>query len=381
MTVERLLPTAAAEKMVALAADIARTELAPGAGAQEASARYPRELFALLGKSDLTGLPFPPRWGGGGQPYEVYLQVLEELAAGSLALALSVSVQTLACYPLAAFGTDEQRDRWLPDALAGTCLGGYALSEAHAGSDAAALSTCATRDGDRYQVRGTKEWVTHGGEAEFYTTLVRTSDDGPDGISCLLVDAATPGLTSSPPKRKMGLNALPTTRLVFDGVQVDAGRLVGAEGRGLQIALSALNAARLGVAACAVGLAQAGLNHAVGYARQRQQFGRRIIDFQGVEFLLADMAAAVMSARATYLEAARRYDRGLDPVRHSAVAKLVATDTAMRVTTDAVQVLGGNGYTTDFPVERYMREAKVLQIGEGTNQIQRMIIGRSLREA
>jgi alkylation response protein AidB-like acyl-CoA dehydrogenase len=230
-------------------------------------------------------------------------------------------------------------------------------------------------------VNGVKAWITHGGRADFYTTMVRTSPDGGRGISCLLVDGATPGLSAAPPERKMGLTGSTTTQMIFEDAVVSSDRLIGKEGDGLRIALSALSSGRLGIAACSVGLAQAALDEAVTYARGRSQFGRPIIEFQGVEFLLADMAAAVESARATYLEAARRRDRGLPFTRQASIAKLIATDAAMKVTTDAVQVLGGAGYTRDFPVERYMREAKVPQIFEGTNQIQRMVIARELRKA
>ncbi|SDD28716.1 acyl-CoA dehydrogenase family protein [Actinokineospora iranica] len=379
MPAERLLPTTEAEDLLKLTREIARDELAPLAAQHEDQARFPRERFRLLGRSGLLGLPYPERWGGAGLPYEVYLQVVEEIAAAWMSVGVGLSVHTMSCYPLAERGTDEQRDRFLPDMLGGDLLGAYALSESHAGSDAAALSTRARRDGDDYVVTGTKAWITHGGQADFYTTMVRTSDDGSRGISCLLVDAATPGLSAAPPERKMGLTGSTTAQMLFDGARVSADRLLGAEGEGFKLALDALNSGRLGIAACAVGLAQAALDEAVAYARQRTQFGRSIIDFQGVEFLLADMAAAVESARATYLEAARRRDRGLPFVRQAAIAKLVATDAAMRVTTDAVQVLGGAGYTRDFPVERYLREAKVTQIFEGTNQIQRVVIARQLK--
>ncbi|WP_018682603.1 acyl-CoA dehydrogenase family protein [Actinokineospora enzanensis] len=381
MPAERLLPTTEAEDLLKLTREIARDELAPIASEYEEQERFPREQFRLLGRSGLLGLPYPEQWGGAALSYEVYLQVLEELAAAWMSIGVGVSVHTMSCYALAEHGSDEQRARFLPDMLGGDLLGAYALSEPHAGSDAAALSTRARRDGDQYVLNGAKAWITHGGHADFYTTMVRTSDDGGHGISCLLVDAATPGLGFTPPERKMGLTGSTTTQVLFDDARVAADRLLGAEGEGLKIALTALNSGRLGIAACAVGLAQAALDQAVAYARQRNQFGRAIIEFQGLEFLIADMAAAVESARATYLEAARRRDRGLSFVRQASIAKLVATDAAMKVTTDAVQVLGGAGYTRDFPVERYLREAKVPQIFEGTNQIQRMVIARQLRNA
>ena len=379
MPAERMLPTADAEQLVGLTREIASAELAPAASEYEAESRFPREKFRLLGKSGLLGLPYPERWGGSGVSYEVYLQVLEEIATAWMTVAVGMSVHTLSCFPLAYYGTDEQRAEWLSTLLEGDLLGGYALSEPDAGSDAAALSTRAVRDGDEYVVTGTKAWITHAGQADFYTLMVRTSDDGGRGITCLLADAATEGLVAGTPEHKMGLTGSPTAQLRLEGARVPAARRMGEEGLGLRIALDALNSGRLGIAACATGLAQAALDEAVGYAAGRVQFGRPIIEFQGLEFLLADMAAAVESARATYLEAARRRDRGLPFRRQASIAKLVATDAAMRVTTDAVQVLGGAGYTRDFPVERYMREAKVPQIFEGTNQIQRMVIARELR--
>jgi alkylation response protein AidB-like acyl-CoA dehydrogenase len=233
------------------------------------------------------------------------------------------------------------------------------------------------RDGEDYVLDGTKAWTTHGGHADFYTIMARTSD-ARSGISCFLLPASTPGLIADPPERKMGLTGSATTVLRLEQARVPAERLLGAEGQGLSIALEGLDSGRLGIAAVATGLAQGALDKAVAYAQQRETFGRRIIDHQGLAFLLADMAAAVESARATTLAAARRKDQGLPFSRQASIAKLVATDNAMKVTTDAVQVLGGYGYTRDFPLERYMREAKVMQIFEGTNQIQRMVIGRSL---
>ncbi|MCP2338227.1 acyl-CoA dehydrogenase family protein [Actinomadura rupiterrae] len=377
MPAERMLPTPESEDLIALTRELAAKELAPRAAPAEEAGAFPREVFRLLGRSGLLGLPYPEADGGGGQPYEVYLQVLEEIAAVWASVAVGVSVHTLSCFPLWAYGTDDQKKR-LPDLLGGELLGGYALSEAHAGSDAGALSTRAVPDGDGYRVTGTKTWITHGGEADFYALFARTSDTGGRGISCFLVDGDQQGLSFGPPERKMGLTGSTTAELRFDDAYVPSSRRLGEEGEGFPIALSALDSGRLGIAACAVGLAQGALDHAVDYAARREQFGRPIIANQGLSFLLADMAAAVESARATYLEAARRKDRGLPFARQASIAKLVATDAAMKVTIDAVQVLGGYGYTRDFPVERYMREAKVMQIFEGTNQIQRMVIGRHL---
>ena len=288
-----------------------------------------------------------------------------------------MSVHSLSCHPLLSFGTDSQRQRWLPELLSGNLIGAYSLSEPQAGSDAAALMCRATADDDSYRVNGEKAWITHGGIADFYTLFARTGS-GSQGISCFLVPADAEGLSFGKPEEKMGLHAVPTTTAHYADVLLPAERRIGDEGQGLQIAFSALDSGRLGIAAVATGLAQAALDEAVSYSRQRTTFGRKIIDHQGLGFLLADMAAAVDSARATYIDAARRRDAGLPYSRHASVAKLVATDAAMKVSTDAVQVLGGVGYTRDYRVERYMREAKIMQIFEGTNQIQRLVISRDL---
>jgi alkylation response protein AidB-like acyl-CoA dehydrogenase len=311
-------------------------------------------------------------------PYEVYLQVLEELASSWAAVALAVSVHTLSCYPVAAFGSDEQRKTHLPEMLGGELLGAYSLSEATSGSDAGSLQARAIRDGDSYVLSGTKAWVTHGGVAAYYNVFCRTSDDARGGVSTFLVPADSDGLQPQPPERKMGLRSSPTAQIVLDQVRVPADRLIGNEGDGMRIALSALDGGRLGISAIATGLAQSALDAAVGWAKERQQFGQRIADFQGVSFLLADMATGIEAARANYLAAARRRDAGLPYGPQAAMSKLFATDAAMKVTTDAVQIFGGYGYTTEYPVERYLREAKVMQIFEGTNQIQRLVIGRHL---
>ncbi|MCP2337994.1 acyl-CoA dehydrogenase family protein [Actinomadura rupiterrae] len=374
MTVERLLPSEEARDLIALTRELADKELLTRVSEHERAETYPEGLFAILGEAGLLGLPYPEEFGGGGQPYEVYLQVIEELSARWAAVAVATSVHTLASFPLFTFGTPEQKERWLPEMLGGGTIGGYSLSEPHAGSDASALTCKAERTDGGYRITGTKSWITHGGRADFYSLFARTGDS----ISCFLAPGQVEGLTFGRPEEKMGLHAVPTTTAHWDGALLDAERLIGAEGDGLRIAFSALDSGRLGIASCAVGLAQAALDHAVAYAKERTTFGRRIIDHQGLGFLLADMAAAVTSARATYLDAARRRDLGLPYSREASVAKLTATDAAMKVTTDAVQVLGGNGYTRDFPVERFMREAKIMQIFEGTNQIQRLVIARSL---
>ncbi|HEY0888544.1 MAG TPA: acyl-CoA dehydrogenase family protein [Nocardioides sp.] len=377
MPARHVVPTEEAAELLRLVRRICADELAPRAAQAEAEEAFPREVFRLLGRTGLLGLPYPEEYGGGGLSYGLYLRVLEEIGAVWASVGVGVSVHALSCYPLFTRGTEEQRRRWLPELLGGDLLGAYCLSEPHAGSDPAAMRTRAVRDGDDWVITGAKAWTTHGGQADFYTVMARTGEARGD-ISCFLVPGDADGLSADVPERKMGLTGSTTATVRLDGVRVSGDRLVGAEGEGLRIALAALDSGRLGIAAVATGLAQGALDRAVDYARQREAFGARIIDHQGLAFLLADMEAATVSARATLQAAAALRDAGLPFAREASVAKLVATDNAMKVTTDAVQVLGGAGYTKDFPVERYMREAKVMQIFEGTNQIQRMVIGRGL---
>ncbi|MCX4544757.1 acyl-CoA dehydrogenase family protein [Streptomyces sp. NBC_01565] len=376
--VDRQLPTEESRDLLALVREIAQREIRPRAAEEEDAGRFPREVFTLLSEAGLLGLPYDGQFGGGEQPYEVYLQVLEELAAARLTVGLGVSVHSLACHGLAGYGSKEQQSAHLPAMLGGGLLGAYCLSEPAAGSDAASLTTKAVRDGDDWVITGTKAWITHGGVADFYTVLARTGAPGPKGITAFLVPGDAQGLTAAVPEKKMGMKGSPTAQLHFDGVRVPDARRIGEEGQGFTIALAALDAGRLGIAACAIGVAQAALDEAVSYALGRKQFGHPIADFQGLRFMLADMATKIEAGRALYLAAARLRDEGKPFSRQAAMAKLFCTDAAMAVTTDAVQILGGYGYTADFPVERLMREAKVLQIVEGTNQIQRMVIARHL---
>ncbi|HEX5522100.1 MAG TPA: acyl-CoA dehydrogenase family protein [Pedococcus sp.] len=386
MPATRLMPTEEGHDLIDLTREICDKELRPRVdGAERAAASEPKlpvEAFRTLGRAGLLSLPYPEEFGGGAQPYEVYLQVVEEIASAWMSVAVGVSVHGLTCYPVARFGTDAQKEALLPAMLSGEQLGAYCLSERSAGSDVAAMTARATPDDaaspTAYVLKGTKAWISHAGHADFYTAFVRTSDEGSRGLSCFVVPGDAEGLTFGTPERKMGLHCDTVSEVHFEGISVGADRLVGGPGQGMAIALSALDTGRLGIAAAATGLAQAALDAAVDYARERTQFGRPIAQFQGLAFLLADMEAAVTSARATYLHAARLRDAGRPFTKEAAVAKLVCTDGAMKVTTDAVQVLGGAGYTQDFPLERYMREAKVTQIFEGTNQIQRLVISRQL---
>jgi alkylation response protein AidB-like acyl-CoA dehydrogenase len=358
-------------------------EVAPAAAAHEAEHTFPLETFRSLGRMDLLGLPMPEDVGGAGLPYRTYLLVLEELARGHATLALAVSVHTLVMSVIDHGGTDEQRQAFLPAMVSGEHLGAYSLSEPEAGSDAAALGCTATRDGDGFRLNGTKAWVTHGGIADRHVVFARTGGEGAAGVSAFVVDDPSPGMTVLAPEVKMGLTGSPTTQVVYDDTPVGA-----EEGQGFRQAMSGLDGGRLGIAAVSTGVAQASLDAALAYAKERRQFGRPIIEFQGLSFILADMATRIEAARALYKDAAGRRDHSLslppderyDVGKACSMAKLFCTDTAMAVTTDGVQVLGGAGYTRDFPVERYMREAKIMQIFEGTNQIQRVVIGRRLAE-
>src|SRR5680860_983292 len=304
MPATSLMPTDEAADLIWLTRELAEKELAPRVAGDEATESFPRDAFRTLGRAGLLGLPYPEEYGGGAQPYEVYLQVLEEIAGVWSSVGVGTSVHALSCFGLVTRGTEEQKQKWLPDMLGGELLGAYCLSEAHAGSDPAAMRTTAKRDKDEYVLNGAKAWTTHGGHADFYKVIARTSDD-PNGkhrgISCFLVPADTEGLTADPPERKMGLTGSATTTMRFENVRIPVERRLGEEGAGLKIAYGALDSGRLGIAAVATGLAQGALDKAVEYAQERETFGKRIIDHQGLAFVLADMAAAVESARATTL--------------------------------------------------------------------------------
>ncbi len=381
-TVDRLLPTEEAEALLELTRELATKELAPQVHDAEENGEFPAAAYALLGKSGLMSLPFAEQYGGGEQPYEVYLQVVEEIAAVWPSVAVGLSVHTLTASVVAANASQEQCATWLPRMLSGEWLGAYCLSEPQAGSDVSGIKTRARLDGSadngEYVVYGTKQWISNGSCADYYILFARTGDHPTRGLSAFVVPADTAGMSFGAPEKKMGLACDVTTQVLFDQARIPVGHRIGEEGDGMKVALSALDSGRLGIAAVATGLAQGAMALAVGYARERQQFGKAIGEFQGLQFLLAELGVEVERARATYLHAARLKDAGRSFSRQASIAKLCASDAAMRVSTEAVQVLGGNGYTRDYPAERYFRDAKVTQIFEGTNQIQRMVIGRDL---
>ena len=362
---------------------LADERVAPRAAAIDKTAEFPQDLRELLAAQDILGLPFPTEHGGlGGELLPVCLAI-EQLARACATTSLILIVQELGSLPLLIAGSDEQKAHFFPKLASGEHLISFALTEAEAGSDAAAIRTTARRDGDDYVIDGAKRFISHGSVADLIAVFAVTDPEpGADRhsrISCFIVEVPTPGFSVARLEHKMGIRGSPTAELAFDGVRVPAANLVGAEGDGFDIAMRTLDRSRPGVAAQAVGIAQGALEAATVYARERRQFGQRIGDFQMVAGMLADMDAATESARQLLYKAATEIDAGSpDASRWSAMCKLVAGDTAMRVTTDAVQVLGGYGYIDEFPVERMMRDAKITQLYEGTQQIQRLVVARAL---
>jgi len=382
--------TSVQKELRALARKFVEKELIPILEEDEKAERFRPELIEKLGELGLTSIPLAEAYGGSGLGYLEYVVALEELAGGNMGYAISVSVTGLTQLILAEFGNEEQQKKYIPPLAQGKAIGAFSLSEAFSGSDAASLRTVAkkysgkpgsSQPGDHYILNGTKLWCTQGDIAETLIVMARTGGPGPAGISAFIVEKGTPGFTLGKREKKMGIRTSHTMELVFQDMMIPAANLLSKEGDGFKIAMSALDSGRITIGAGAVGIAQSALRVAVNHAREREQFGKPISSFQGVSFLLADMATQLDAARFLVYRAAWLRDRQLPYRQEAAMAKLFATDMAMRVTTDAVQILGGSGYTEDFPVERYMREAKVLQIVEGTNQIQRMIIGRNLTES
>jgi alkylation response protein AidB-like acyl-CoA dehydrogenase len=357
----------------------AENELAPHVADWDEQAHFPREIVRPLAELGLMGILVPEELGGAQLSRLTGAVIYEELGRADLATATWLSVHNMVTGLIYRFGNDEQRQRWVPRMAAGELLGAFSLSETHAGSDAASLRTTARRSGDSYNVNGSKFWVTNAGVADIYAVMVKTNAQaGAHGISTLVMEKDAPGFTLGKVERKMGMHSSPTGELLFEDSQIPVANRLGQEGEGFKIALSSLDGGRVNVGASAVGLAQAAFEVATRYAQERQAFGRPIGGFEGIQFMLADMAMRIEAARLLVYEAASKMDEGAPSSMHAAMAKCFATDTAMQVTTDAVQVLGGAGYVRDWPVERYMREAKVGQIVEGTNQIQRLVIARAL---
>ena len=372
-------PSAEQQTLIEAAATAARGVLGATLKEDDEAERFRKSAIAELGENGLCGVQTPEAFGGLGLGYLDYAMVLEQIARVSASYGVSVAVTGLPQVILLNFGDAAQQAAWMPGLASGQLLGAFALSEPGSGSDAAALLTTARREGDTYVLNGTKFWITHGGYADLYVVMARTGGPGPKGISAFLVPGDAAGLRFGKKEEKMGLRASPTVELILEDVVVPVSARLGQEGDGFRVAMSALDSGRITIGAIAVGLAQAALDVAADYAIQRKQFNTPIIDFQGVGFMLADMASRIESARLLVHKAAWLRDNGRPYSHIAAMAKCAATDTAMAVTTDAVQVLGGYGYTREYPVERYMRDAKVMQIVEGTNQVQRVVIARHLR--
>jgi len=366
--------------------NFARRELAPGAAQRDEEERYDRALFTRMGELGLTCVPFPVEIGGAGFSYRAWTLVMEEIAYADMAMAVSLSVHILSQYPVITWGTDEQRARWLPDMLAGRVLGAFALTEPQAGSDAAALRLRAERVGPAdsptaYRLTGTKIWITNAGEAEHYLVFATIDPQlGTKGIAAFLVEAGTPGFSFGKREKKLGIRSDTASELIFEGCEVSAANRLGEEGQGYKIALSALGEGRISIAAACTGLAQAATDAAARYLTERRAFGRPLAEQQGLRFMLAEMAQKVAAARALTRTAAEAKDRGENIAEASSLAKWSASDAAMSVTTDAVQLFGGSGYSREFPVERMMRDAKGAQIYEGTNQIHRLIVADHVLE-
>jgi alkylation response protein AidB-like acyl-CoA dehydrogenase len=361
---------------------IVAERVAPRAAEIDAKAEYPWDLRKLFAEQDLLGLPFPTEYGGTGTGTLMLNVAIEEVARACASTALILMIQELGTLPIQLFGSEELKQRFLPRCATGEWSPAFALSEPEAGSDPGGMITNAVRDGDDWVITGTKNWITNLGVADFYVVFAKTDRQAgrSRGISAFVVEADRPGFSVGKLEHKLGIKGSPTGQPIFDDVRVPAGHLIGEEGRGMHVALGTLDHSRLGVAAQAVGIAQGATDHAAAYARERRQFGQAIADFQGIQFKLADMETRTAAARELLYRACAKIDRGeSDAGKYSAMAKLFASDTAMAVTVEAVQVLGGYGYVSEYPVERYMRDAKITQIYEGTNEIQRVVIARSLR--
>lgn len=359
---------------------LAQNEIAPRAAQVDATHEFPWENIKQMAELGLMGVPIPEEWGGAGCDFLSYIMTIEEISRACASTGVILAVHTsVGTFPILYFGTEEQKQKYLSKLAGGEWIGAFALTESNAGSDPANLSTTAKLEGDHYIVNGSKIFITNGGVADVYVTFVRTGEGkGYKGITCLLVDKDTPGFSVGKKEEKMGLNGSQTTELIFDNAMVPKENLLGVEGDGFKVAMALLDGGRIGIGAQGLGIAQAAFDVALAYAKERVQFGKPIIEQQAVGFMLADMATQIDAARLLVYRAARLKDKGLPLIKEASMAKMFATDTAMMVTTNAVQILGGYGYCKEYPVERYMRDAKITQIYEGTNQIQRLVIAKNL---
>ncbi|KPC75783.1 acyl-CoA dehydrogenase [Laceyella sacchari] len=368
------------EMMRKMVREFALQEVAPSAGERDEEERFDRSIFDKMGELGLTGIPFPEQWGGAGADYLSYVIAVEELSrvCGSIGVTLSAHI-SLASWPIYKFGTDEQKERFLKPLAEGSKLGAYGLTEPGSGSDAAGMKTTAVRDGDDYILNGNKIFITNGGEAEIYVVFAVTDPSKKHkGITAFIVEKGTPGFSIGKKEKKLGIRSSPTTEIIFEDCRIPASQRLGEEGQGFKIAMMTLDGGRNGIAAQAVGIAQGAFDAARDYAKERKQFGQPLSKLQAIQFKLADMATQIEAARLLTYQAAWCESEGLPYGKASAMAKLYAGDIAMQVTTEAVQIFGGYGYTREYPVERMMRDAKITQIYEGTNEIQRVVIANYL---
>ena len=361
---------------------IAQERIAPRAAEIDEKAEYPHDLRALLAEHDVLGLPFEVEHGGTGTGTLMLNLAIEEIAKACASTALIVMIQELGTLPIKLFGTEEQKQRFLPRCASGEWSPAFALSEPDAGSDPGGMRTTTTQDGDEWVIEGTKNWITNLGIADFYVVFAVTDRQAGHsrGITAFIVEADRPGFSVGKLEHKLGIRGSPTGQPIFDGVRVPDENVIGEPGQGFRVALGTLDHSRLGVAAQALGIAQGATDYAAAYARERRQFGQPINSFQAIQFKLADMETQCAAGRELLYQAAAKVDRGQPDIgKYSAMAKLFCSDTAMQVTVEAVQVLGGYGYVREYPVERMMRDAKITQIYEGTNEIQRLVIARTMR--
>ncbi|KLA22464.1 acyl-CoA dehydrogenase AcdA [Bacillus cereus] len=360
--------------------DFVKNEVAPTAAERDEEERFDRELFDQMAELGLTGIPWPEEYGGIGSDYLAYVIAIEELSRVCASTGVTLSAHTsLAGWPIFKFGTEEQKQKFLRPMAEGKKIGAYGLTEPGSGSDAGGMKTIAKRDGDHYILNGSKIFITNGGIADIYVVFALTDPESKQrGTSAFIVESDTPGFSVGKKESKLGIRSSPTTEIMFEDCRIPVENLLGEEGQGFKVAMQTLDGGRNGIAAQAVGIAQGALDASVEYARERHQFGKPIAAQQGIGFKLADMATDVEAARLLTYQAAWLESEGLPYGKESAMSKVFAGDTAMKVTTEAVQVFGGYGYTKDYPVERYMRDAKITQIYEGTQEIQRLVISRML---
>ncbi|TCW58817.1 butyryl-CoA dehydrogenase [Bacillus thuringiensis] len=360
--------------------DFAKNEVAPTTAERDEEERFDRALFDQMAELGLTGIPWPEEYGGIGSDYLAYVIAIEELSRVCASTGVTLSAHTsLAGWPIFKFGTEEQKQKFLRPMAEGTKIGAYGLTEPSSGSDAGGMRTTAKRDGDHYILNGSKIFITNGGIADIYVVFALTDPESKQrGTSAFIVESDTPGFSVGKKESKLGIRSSPTTEIMFEDCRIPVENLLGEEGQGFKVAMQTLDGGRNGIAAQAVGIAQGALDASVEYARERHQFGKPIAAQQGIGFKLADMATDVEAARLLTYQAAWLESEGLPYGKESAMSKVFAGDTAMKVTTEAVQVFGGYGYTKDYPVERYMRDAKITQIYEGTQEIQRLVISRML---